>query len=338
LNLIELCESGKVPDWLMRAGVRRLIAQRLADESAAASRDVYVAALKASPIAVNQGSANEQHYELPAKFFEMHLGPRLNYSCGLYKHPRDTIARAERNMLTLCTERAGIADGQRILDLGCGWGSMSLWLAERFPKAEIVALSNSAHQKSFIERRASAAGAENLRVITADFAGFEFPEAPAFDRVVSIEMFEHLRNWGAALAKVRRWLKPDGRMFLHVFAHRRQSYLFDSEGPYNWMGQHFFTGGMMPSADLIQGFRDDLVDQQTWWVDGTHYQRTANQWLQRLDEREHALMPILAKVYGEGAAPRRFQRWRMFYMAVAETFGFRKGTEWGVGQYLLAPR
>jgi len=341
LSVIDLCERGLIPDALARFGMRRLIAQRLADEShgdAAARHAQFVRALRASPIAIHAQDANAQHYEVPAEFFRLHLGPRLKYSCCLYGPQARTLAQAEDAMLELCAQRAGLADGQRILDLGCGWGSLSLWLAQRYPRAQVVGLSNSNGQREFIEARARERGLGNLRVLTGNVAEFEFVDksgsgATEFDRVLSVEMFEHMRNYAALLAKIARWLVPGGQLFVHVFAHRALAYPFEVKDGGDWMSRHFFTGGLMPSARLLAEFQDDLRLAQQWWIDGTHYQRTANDWLAGMDARRGEILEVFRSGYGPGEAGVWLQRWRMFYMAVAELFGFRQGSEWGVAHY-----
>jgi cyclopropane-fatty-acyl-phospholipid synthase len=341
MSVIELCERGLVPDPLARFGMRRLIAQRLADESAgdAAGRHrALVRQLRESPVAIHAQDANAQHYEVPAEFFRLHLGPRLKYSCCLYETPAATLAQAEDAMLEQYVQRAGLADGQAVLDLGCGWGSLSLWLAQKFPRARITGLSNSHGQRAFIEQRARERGLSNLRVVTANVAEFDFPPGEAgFDRIVSIEMFEHMRNYATLLARVARWLAPDGRLFVHVFAHRALAYPFEVRDGSDWMSRHFFTGGLMPSRDLLAEFQDDLVLAQRWWLDGTHYERTANDWLAGMDAQRAAILAAFRPAYG-AEAERWVRRWRMFYMAVAELFGFRGGTEWGVGHYLFTRR
>ena len=338
MNTIELCERGWIPDGVARFGMRRLVAQRLREESAgdaAGRRRALVQQLRESPVAIHTEDANAQHYEVPAEFFRLHLGPRLKYSCCLYDRPDTTLAQAEDAMLELYLQRAGLADGQRILDLGCGWGSLSLWLAQRLPGARITALSNSHGQRAFIEARARERGLTNLRVVTANVAEFDFPAGEAgFDRAVSIEMFEHMRNYATLLAKVARWLAPGGRLFVHIFAHRALAYPFEVRDGSDWMSRHFFTGGLMPSHDLLGEFGDDLRLAQRWWVDGTHYERTANDWLAGMDARRDEILAVFRAAYGADAA-RWVQRWRMFYMAVAELFGYRDGREWGVGHYLF---
>ncbi|MGQ0587398.1 MAG: SAM-dependent methyltransferase [Gammaproteobacteria bacterium] len=334
MSVIDLCERGLIPDALARFGMRRLVAQRLRDESAgdpAARHAQFARELRASPIAIHTQDANAQHYEVPAEFFRLHLGPRLKYSCCLYPSPGATLAQAEESMLELCAQRAGVADGERILDLGCGWGSVSLWLAERYPRAQVTGLSNSSGQREFIEARARERGLGNVTIRTGNVAEFEFG-AGEFDRVLSVEMFEHMRNYQKLLAKVARWLKPGGALFVHVFAHKALAYPFEDRDGSDWMTRHFFTGGLMPSARLLAGFQDDLKLQQQWWVEGAHYQRTANHWLAGMDAHRGEILEVFRGAYGADAAV-WLQRWRMFYMAVAELFGYRGGAEWGVAHY-----
>lgn len=341
---IEWCERGLIPDRLARAGMRKLVAQRLVDEGIGDGEmrserfNRFIDELRNSPIAINTDDANEQHYEVPAEFFHGHLGSHLKYSCCLYPQGNEALDEAERLMLELYAERAGLKDGMRILDLGCGWGSLSLWLAQRYPNAQVVGLSNSYGQREFILGQAKARGICNLTIYTGSIVEFEMPAGePPFDRALSIEMFEHMKNYGALLAKLRPWLKSDGRLFVHIFVHKLLAYHFEDKGSEDWMTRYFFSGGTMPSEHLLYHFQDDFSVARHWWVSGQHYEKTANQWLEKLDKRRAELMPILQHCYGDEAAI-WFQRWRMFYMAVAELFGYNEGNEWGVGHYLLAPR
>jgi len=345
-----LLELDVLPDAVVRAGIRQLLRQRLRDEDERDERrqqektDRLVADLRHSPIAVYVDAANAQHYEVPADFFRLVLGPRLKYSCGLWTGA-DTadgsgagdLAGAEIAMLALTCDRAQIADGQRILELGCGWGSLTLYMAERFPSSEIVAMSNSASQRAFIERIAAERGVTNLRVVTADINDFDV--ADRFDRVVSIEMFEHLRNYARLLARVARWLRPDGRLFVHIFSHRRFAYLYEARGASDWMAEHFFTGGTMPSDALFYRFQDDLQIEAHWRINGCHYQRTAEAWLANMDARPEAIDAVLRHVYGSSAAAsRRWRvRWRLFFLACAELFAFDGGDEWHVSHYRFRP-
>ncbi len=343
-STIALCERGWIPDPLARAGMRSLMKARLQTENANGPEGIsartrrMVQALRESPIAIETQAANAQHYEVPAEFFHRHLGPRLKYSSCYYPTGSETLAEAEECMLALYADRARLQDGQRILDLGCGWGSLSLWLAARYPNAQIVGLSNSHGQRQFIEARAAERGLTNLRIVTGNVVEFDFgtDTPPAgFDRVVSIEMFEHMKNYGSLLAKVARWLKPEGMLFVHIFAHRTLTYHFEDHGDDDWMTRYFFSGGTMPSEALLLHFQEDLRIRDQWWVDGRHYEKTSNHWLANLDANHAACRMVLAGGYGEAEADVWLQRWRMFYMAVAELFGYDQGREWGVAHYLF---
>ena len=338
--VMEAVERGWVPDPLVRAGIRRLLARKLADErrggagAIASRRDALLAALEDAAVALHADAANRQHYELPPGFFEAVLGPQLKYSCGLWSEGVRTLAESEEAMLALTAGRARLADGQRILELGCGWGSLSLWMARRFPGSRILAVSNSASQRRFIEARAAAQGLANLRVVTADMNAFEPGEA--FDRIVSVEMFEHMRNWPRLLERVGGWLAPEGRLFLHVFCHRETPYLFETGGRSDWMARHFFTGGLMPSEDLVARCARTLRVEEQWRVPGTHYARTCRAWLERQDAKRDELMPLFERTYGRGDAARWFERWRVFFLACEELFAFRGGSEWYVTHARLA--
>jgi len=343
MSLIDLSERGLVPDALLRHGIRRLCEQRLRDEHAddAAAADARFRALldelRRSPIAIETDAANEQHYEVPTRFFELCLGKRFKYSSCYYATGRETLDEAEEAMLALYGERAQLADGQRILELGCGWGSLTLWMAERFPNARITGVSNSRTQREHILGQAAARGLGNVEIITTDVNRLELPEG-TFDRVVSIEMFEHMRNYRTLLGNIARWLAPGGQLFVHIFVHRHLMYPFEVEGEDNWMGRYFFTGGLMPSADTLLHFQEALALEERWLVPGTHYERTANHWLANQDANADEVLRVLASCYGERDAARWAQRWRMFWMACAELFGYRNGAEWLVAHYRFRRR
>jgi cyclopropane-fatty-acyl-phospholipid synthase len=330
-------ERGLLPDAIVRAGIRRLCAERLRAEQrggveAGALRfEERLRALRESALAICTDDANRQHYELPPAFFEACLGPRLKYSSCYYATGNESLAEAEAAMLALTAERADLADGQDILELGCGWGSLTLWMAERFPNARITAVSNSRSQRRHIEAACGSRGLRHVRVMTRDVNDLVFERA-AFDRVVSVEMFEHVRNYEQLLARVASWMRTRARLFIHIFCHRTLMYPFDTDGDGDWMAQHFFTGGLMPSADTLLRFQRDLALESRWLVDGRHYARTASHWLERQDANRDAVLDVLTDVYGEGA-PLWFQRWRMFWMACAELFGYRGGQEWMVAHY-----
>ncbi len=335
---IDLAERGWVPDWLTRRGIRGLLKERMR-EIATDEHDQDAARLAnelaSGPIALNTAEANEQHYELPPRFFELVLGAHLKYSSAYWPSGTETLEDAEAAMLALTCERAGIRDGQTVLDLGCGWGSLSLWIARNYPRCRVTAVSNSSAQGEFIASRAAMFGLRNLRVITADMNDFAVNQE--FDRVVSVEMFEHMRNYQQLLARIRRWLKTDGRLFVHMFVHRDKAYPFERDGRNDWMARHFFTGGMMPTETLLRQFNDDLRIEQRWCVNGRHYTRTLESWLSQLDHRRKEVLEVMCEVYGADEAQRWLNRWRMFFLACAELFAYRDGEEWFVGHFLLAP-
>jgi cyclopropane-fatty-acyl-phospholipid synthase len=340
-GLISLCERGAVPDWLTRLGIRRLCAQRLRDERADDTTAAWARFqrclddLRNSPLAIHTDAANAQHYELPPRFFELCLGKRLKYSSCYFLNGDETLDQAEEAMLALYLERANLIDGQDILELGCGWGSLTLWMAQHFPQSRITAVSNSRPQREFIEARCKTLGLNNVRVITQDVNRLEL-EPAHFDRVVSIEMFEHMRNYTTLLSRISTWLRPGGKLFVHIFCHRELMYPFETEGDDNWLGRYFFTGGLMPSADTLLWFQRDLHIERQWRLSGTHYEKTANAWLTNQDAHRSEVLAVLEQAYGAADARLWHQRWRMFWMACAELFGYRGGNEWLVGHYLFA--
>lgn len=337
-GLLGLAERGLLPDALLRHGIRRECEDRLRIESAGgleaqAKRFAQrIEELRRSPLAIHTDAANRQHYEVPPKFFQLCLGKRLKYSCAYYPTGRETLDQAEEAMLALYGERAELADGQQILELGCGWGSLTLWMAERYPNARITAVSNSRPQREHIEAQCRARALYNVRVITCDVNRLSL-DAAQFDRCVSIEMFEHMRNYEGLLRNIAQWLRPGGKLFVHIFAHATLMYPFETEGERNWMGRHFFTGGLMPASDTLLWFQNDLRLEQRWHVDGTHYERTSNHWLQNQDANRDAVMAVMRETYGEAGAALWYQRWRMFWMACAELFGYARGQEWLVAHY-----
>lgn len=309
-------------------------AQRSADAARAATAR-FAEKLRAEPLAVATQDANRQHYEVPPEFFQRVLGPRLKYSACYYESPGDSLAGAEEAMLRLTCQRAGIGAGQRVLELGCGWGSLTLWIAKQYPASHITAVSNSRPQREYIQRQADSRGLTNLRVITADMRDFSIQQR--FDRIVSVEMFEHMRNYRLLLQRVSQWLADEGQVFVHIFCHRQSPYLFEAQGADNWMGRHFFTGGMMPSERLFDHFTEDLCVAQQWRVDGLHYWRTCEAWLANLDDQRPEVLRLFARDLGGRQARIAVQRWRMFFMACAELFRSRQGQEWFVGHYVLRP-
>lgn len=338
---MKLVEGGKVPDSVVRFGIRRLLKERLKDTSkgGAEAQEERLQTLreqaKTSSVAVLTEKANEQHYEVPAEFFHLVLGQRLKYSCCHWDEQIKTLNEAEDAALTITSTRADLKDGQDILELGCGWGSLTLWMAERYPNSSITAVSNSHGQREYIEAVASKRGLKNVKVITADMNDFEPDEK--FDRVVSVEMFEHMRNHGELMRRIESWLKSEGMLFVHIFCHRYLGYLFETEGAANWMGRHFFSGGMMPSADWLLTCPQPMPLARRWFWNGKHYEKTSNAWLAQMDTQRESLRPLFTRTYGDEAS-RWWMRWRIFFMACAELFGYANGEEWLVAHYLFEKR
>ena len=341
---IELAERGLVPDAITRAGIRGLLKERLrecegsSEEKAWNDSLTFLNSMAKSPLAVHTADANAQHYEVPTVFYELSLGARKKYSSCYYPTGGETLDQAEDIMLAMTCERAGLKDGQDVLELGCGWGSLSLWMAEKYPNSKITVVSNSATRRQFIQGVAKTKGFKNLEVITCDMNEFSIDRV--FDRVVSVEMFEHMRNWRLLFERISRWLKPDGKLFFHIFVHRFYTYPFETEGQDNWMGRHFFTGGIMPAFDLPLRFQEHLSIESQWLVDGTHYGRTAEGWLSNLDANRSKALEVFAKnPNANGDSPVvMLNRWRIFFMACAELWNYRDGREWCVGHYLFTKR
>jgi len=335
----KLIEQNKVPDFLLRKGIRRLLKQRLEEENKGgveaqqAHLMGLIDQLKASPIAVNTADANQQHYEVPTQFYQYCLGKNLKYSSGYWKPGVTDIDTSEDDMLELTCVRAELQNGQRVLELGCGWGSLSLYMAAKYPDSTFKVVSNSQTQKLHIDEQATARGIKNLTVTTADMNTFNIDER--FDRVVSVEMFEHMRNYQLLMKKVAGWLKTEGKLFIHIFTHTTYTYLFEVKDESDWMSKYFFTGGIMPSDDLLLYFNDDLAVEKHWHVSGAHYGKTSEAWLKNMDSHKAEIIPLFEQAYGKDQAIKWWVYWRIFYMACAELWNYNKGNEWIVSHYLF---
>ncbi|MGP1718157.1 MAG: SAM-dependent methyltransferase [Methylophilus sp.] len=339
---LKIAEKGWLPDLLIRKGIQKLCQSRLDEildndcESAQSALIQFIEQMQTSDIAPLPEKANAQHYEIPAAFYQYCLGAHRKYSSCYWHVETGTLDEAEQLALSQTCAHALIQDGQQILELGCGWGSLTLWMARHYPNATITGVSNSASQRDYILQQASLLGLANVNIITADMNVFDTEQT--FDRIVSVEMFEHMRNYQVLYAKVARWLKADGLFFKHIFVHRHAAYAFDVKADDDWMSQYFFSGGMMPSDDLPLYFQDDLKIIEKWRWSGSHYEKTANAWLENMDQNHAALTPVLQGIYGKADAEIWRQRWRIFFMACAELFGYNHGQTWWVSHYLFAKK
>jgi cyclopropane-fatty-acyl-phospholipid synthase len=341
-RVIDWSEQGLVPDTVIRHGIRRLLNKRLDQlhsddcEHSARLKFDFIEEMNSSPVALLPEKANEQHYEVPAGFFLKVLGQQNKYSCCHWNSSTTNLDSAESNALAITCRRAGLQDGMKILELGCGWGSLTLWMARLFPNSQITAVSNSTSQHDYIMQQAREQHIDNLTVITCDMNDFSTDER--YDRIVSIEMFEHMRNYRLLFKRIADWLEPQGKLFMHIFCHRGAPYAFVEKSPADWMSRHFFSGGIMPSDDLPLHFQDQLKIERQWRWDGNHYARTANAWLENMDANRDAIWPILEETYGEHATQQWWMRWRMFFMACAELFAYDNGQQWYVSHYLFENR
>ncbi|KAI3425235.1 hypothetical protein D9Q98_009003 [Chlorella vulgaris] len=340
-TVLRVVERDLVLDSITRTGIRYLLSGRVKETTDLPSEEHYARLqafrdeLAGMPVAVQTATANEQHYELPTDYFLAVLGPNRKYSSCLYERPDASLEEAEVAMLELSCQRAQLEDGQKILELGCGWGSWSLFMAAKYPAAQVTAVSNSRTQRAFINQEAKRQGITNLTVITADLVDFQAPEAGNYDRVVSIECFEHMKNYKVLFSRIAKWLRPGGLLFFHIFVHARGlPYHYEVQGEDDWMTKYFFSGGTMPSIELMQMFQDDLSLQRQWYVNGIHYSRTLEAWLKLHDAARKQIMPLFEQTYGKDQALKWFVYWRLFYLACSELFAYRGGNEWGVAHML----
>ena len=337
--LINLAEKGFLPDLLIRLGIKRLCGQRLSEtntlglEALENSHQQWIDLLTESPVAIVPEKANEQHYEVPPKFFELVLGANLKYSSGYWSKEVFSLDESELEMLKITCERAGLVDGQDILELGCGWGSLTCFMAQKFPNSKITAVSNSKDQRNFIQQKNDKLNLQNIKVVNADMNDFSTDEK--FDRVISIEMFEHMRNYDELLKRIDGWLKQNGKLFVHIFSHKEVAYPFEDKGDGDWMAREFFSGGQMPSHRLLMSFPDRMKIEKDWRVSGTHYEKTSLAWLRKMDTNKIEVLELFKTTYGEKDASAWFQRWRIFFMSCEVLFGFNEGSEWGVSHYLF---
>ena len=337
--LINLAEKGFLPDLLIRLGIKRLCGQRLSEantlglEALENSHQQWIDLLTESPVAIVPEKANEQHYEVPPQFFELVLGANLKYSSGYWSKEVFSLDESEYEMLKITCERAGLVDGQDILELGCGWGSLTCFMAQKFPNSKITAVSNSKDQRNFIQQKNDKLNLQNIKVVNADMNDFSTDEK--FDRVISIEMFEHMRNYDELLKRINGWLKQNGKLFVHIFSHKEVAYPFEDKGDGDWMAREFFSGGQMPSHRLLMSFPDRMKIEKDWRVSGTHYEKTSLAWLRKMDTNKIEILELFKTTYGEKDASEWFQRWRIFFMSCEVLFGFNEGSEWGVSHYLF---
>tara|TARA_Y100000814_G_scaffold81776_1_gene54062 strand:- start:159 stop:1190 length:1032 start_codon:yes stop_codon:yes gene_type:complete len=340
-KLIELAEKGIIPDFFIRQGIVRNCENRLNNENVSNTEKVssrkqsWIQQMKESPVALVPEKANEQHYEVPPAFFEKVLGKHLKYSSGYWPDGVNSLDDSEESMLELSFKRAQLKDGDSILELGCGWGSLTCYMASKLPNSKITAVSNSKDQKEHILNRCKNQGLGNIEVITADMNDFKTENN--YDRVVSIEMFEHMRNYKKLLSKISSWLNDGGELFIHIFTHQSVVYPFENQGEADWMAREFFSGGMMPSHDLLLHFQDDLIIEDVWRMSGTHYEKTSLAWVNKMDANKDSVMKIFSETYGDDAKL-WFQRWRIFFMSCEKLFGYNNGSEWGVSHYRFSKR
>ena len=338
MNAIRLAESGLIPDFMIRQGIRRLIRERLATlhQQSPEDKAAFINALRKGPIAIATDKSNQQHYELPPRFYQDVLGKHLKYSCAYWPDSVTCLDEAEACALSMVCSRTAIENGMSLLELGCGWGSLTLWMASHYKDCAITAVSHSSLQRDYIQNQAALRGLNNVTVITKDMNDFDTDQT--YDRIVSIEMFEHMRNYEALFRRISRWLKKEGRLFVHVFTHKEDAYFFETDEPNDWMAKYFFTGGTMPSRDLFSHFSEAMHIERQWEINGVHYQKTLEAWLAKMTALKGTVLKLFKECYGEREASTYYHRWRIFFMACSELFGYQNGEEWGVSHYLMKKR
>ena len=328
--LLSLAESGFIPDELIKIAARRISTRRLNESNNHDNKDAIINALSKGVVAEKTHDANEQHYEVPPEFFKQVLGENLKYSCSLFEN-ENSLDDAEKSMLDLYIERAEIKNGQEVLDLGCGWGSFSLYVAKKFPNVNITSISNSSDQISYIKNEAQKRGLLNIEAIRMDVNNLKLDNQ--FDRIISIEMFEHLRNYKLILNSLNELLKPDGRLFIHIFCHKKLTYFYELKNNLDWMTKYFFQGGIMPSMDLFKYFEDELIIINQWDINGNNYSKTCKAWLDNHYKNKRKILDIFKKHYDKPKI--WYNRWRIFFLSCQAFFALNKGNEYFVSQFLL---
>jgi len=333
----------KMPEWLQRKLIQshlkwwsgRLEAGGDAEKQHHYREKMIKVFRENEKIAEATEEAKEQHYEVPTDFFLLSLGPWLKYSSCYWPKGCSTLRGAEEAMLEKICERAQIQDGMEILDLGCGWGSCGLYLLKKYPNVKVTFFSNSTTQQAYIREQAKKGN--NLDRIKSIAGDVNVTELNAeFDRIVTNEMFEHMKNYEKLFEKVSKWLKPEtGLLFIHVFCHRFFPYQFKVKDSNNadWMGRNYFTGGSMPSFDTFLYFQKHLAIQNTWMINGVHYSKTLEAWLDLLKEKESIISEIFAKEYGADKVTEHLNGWKLFYIMSSEAFKYNEGNDWCVAHY-----
>ena len=328
--LLLLAESGFIPDALIKIAARYISNKRISKSSIDYDKPEIISALSKGVVAEKTSDANKQHYEVPPEYFYHVLGTNLKYSCSLFDNV-NLLDEAETSMLELYIERANIKDGHKILDLGCGWGSFSLYIAKKYPNTNITSVSNSSDQITYIKNEAQKRGLPNIKAYRMDVNSLELNTQ--FDRIISIEMFEHLRNYKLILSSLNNLLKPDGRLFIHIFCHKKLTYFYEMKNNFDWMTKYFFQGGIMPSKDIFEYFDDELEIINQWDINGNHYSKTCKAWLNNHYINRKKILDVFQKHYDKPKI--WFNRWRIFFLSCEAFFALNNGKEYFVSHYLL---